>query len=742
MSVQTSRRTFLKNSGQLLIGFSLVKLPFAAGAATASLTGPLPAANEIDAWIRIDAEGMVTVLTGKTELGQGIKTALRQMAAEELDVDMKKVHIVIADTAQTPDERYTAGSASIERSGESIRYAAAEARWVLLKLAADRLKSPVSELVVKDGIVTATGNKTSVSYGALLNGKSIAGTITEKAPLKDPSTYKLVGTAYPRDDIKAMATGQPVYIQDMRLPGMLHARVLRPPVYGAALQTLPLETVNKMPGIVKVVRNGSFVGIVAQQEFQAIQALRALQKLATWKQTDQLPLPKTLFEDMMQQRGNKEVVKKDEQATQIINAATVQHTAIYKRPYHMHGSIGPSCAVAEWKGGQLTVWSHSQGVYPLRSTIADLTGITEDKIRVMAVPGPGCYGHNGADDAGGDAALLAVAMEGKPVRVQWMREDEHSWEPYGSAMALQLKAALDAQGNLLAIETELWSDAHSTRPGGKAGALIAGRDLEKPFSFSAAGFSGGSYRNAVPLYEVPKQVTLYPCKTPLRTSALRSLGAYANIFALESFMDELAIKAGKDPADFRLQYLKDERAKAVIRMVTEKTQWYNRSNAKGRGVGIAFAQYKNDSSYFAVVAEVQLNTTTKRYKVVKMTGVIDSGQAVNTDGIANQTSGGMIQSASWTTLEQVHYGAAGITSKNWDSYPILRFNAVPDTEVFVINHPALPPLGAGEAAQGPAAAAIANALFHATGQRLRELPLTPDKIDWQNVKHETADVKS
>lgn len=730
----TSRRTFLKSSGQLLIGFSLMALPFTTRAGEPELAGTRAGENEIDAWIKIDAEGTVTVLTGKTELGQGIKTALRQIAAEELDVDMKRVHIVIADTARTPDERYTAGSASIERSGESIRFAAAEARLVLLKLAAEKLKSPVSELVVKDGIITATTNKTFISYGALLNGKSIAGNITEKAPLKDPSTYKIVGTAYPRDDIKAMATGQPVYVQDLRLPGMLHARVLRTPVYGAKLLTLPVEQINKMPGIIKLVRNGSFVGVVAQEEFQAIQALKVLQRLATWQKPAALPSSQTLFEDMMQQRDRKEMVKKEEQATQLITTAAVQHTATYKRPYQMHGSIGPSCALAEWKENKLTVWSHSQGVYPLRSTIADLTGIKEDNIRVIAVPGSGCYGHNGADDVGGDAALLAIAVPGKPVRVQWMREDEHSCEPYGPVMALQLKGGLDAAGNLLALETELWSDSHSSRPGGKAGHLLAGRDLEKPFSFAKGGFSGGSSRNSVPLYEVPKQVALYNVQGPLRSSALRSLGAYANIFALESFMDELAVKAGKDPADFRLQYLKDERAKAVIQLVTAKAQWHAHSNTKGRGVGIAFAQYKNDSSYFAVVAEVQLNTATKKYKVVKMTGVIDAGQAINTDGIANQTSGGMIQATSWTTLEQVHYGPDGITSKNWDSYPILRFNAVPDTEVFVINRPGLPPLGAGEAAQGPSAAAIANALFHATGQRLRELPLTPDKIDWSRIK--------
>lgn len=728
-----SRRTFLKSSGQLLIGFSLMGLPLTTISGEAELSGARAGDNDIDAWIKIDAEGNITVLTGKTELGQGIKTALRQIAAEELDVDMKRVQIVIADTGRTPDERYTAGSASIERSGGTIRYAAAEARLVLLTMAAAQLKSPVSDLVVNNGVITATTTKTSISYGALLKGKAITGAITEKAPLKDPSTYKLVGTAYPRDDIKAMATGQPVYIQDMRLPGMLHARVLRTPVYGAKLLTLPEAEVIKMPGVIKLVRNGSFVAVIAKEEFQAIKALRVLQQAATWQKPAPLPSSQTLFHDIMQQKDHKEMVQKNEQATQIITTATVQHTAVYKRPYQMHGSIGPSCALAAWKENKLTVWSHSQGVYPLRSTIANLTGIAEDNIRVMAVPGSGCYGHNGADDVGGDAALLAMAVPGKPVRVQWMREDEHSCEPYGPVMALQLKGALDTAGNLLALETELWSESHSSRPGGKAGHLLAGRDLEKPFAFAPGAFSGGSSRNAVPLYDVPKQVTLYSVQGPLRTSALRSLGAYANIFALESFMDELAVKAGKDPADFRLQYLKDDRAKAVIKMVTEKARWYQRNNTKGRGVGIAFAQYKNDGAYFAVVAEVQLNIVTKKYKVVKMTGVIDAGQAINTDGIANQTSGGMIQATSWTTLEQVQYGPDGITSKNWDSYPILRFNALPDTEVFVINRPELPSLGAGEAAQGPSAAAIANALFHATGTRLRELPLTPDKIDWSVV---------
>ncbi|NII27656.1 xanthine dehydrogenase family protein molybdopterin-binding subunit [Pseudoflavitalea sp. X16] len=717
------RRNFLKNTGQLLIGFSLTQAPFAVHAEGMPFATPRVEEDSINAWIRIDAEGNVTVLTGKTELGQGIKTALMQMAAEELDVNMKRIRIIIADTGQTSDERYTAGSASIEGSGRAIRMAAAEARKRLLDMAAGKLNAPVSGLTVKDGIITATATGQSISYGALLNGKSIEGEVTGKAPLKDPSTYTLVGTAYPREDIVAMATGQPVYVQDLRMPGMLHARILRPPVYGATLTALPENKLTGLAGIIKLVRNGSFVGIVAQEEYQAVKALRVLQQSATWNKPPLQPMLPELFNKMAAQTDNGEIVEKNDSVDPAIAAAAVQHEAVYKRPYQMHGSMGPSCAMAQWKDDQLMVWSHTQGVYPLRSTLADLLSIPESKIRVMAVPGAGCYGHNGADDVGADAALLAMAVPGKPVRVQWMREDEHTWEPYGSAMLLRLKGGLDAQGNLLALKTELWSDTHIARPGGRAGHFIAGRDLEKPFTFSPGRFSGGSYRNAVPLYNTPRQVILYNYKGPLRTSALRSLGAYANIFALESFIDELAHKAGKDPAAFRMQYLNDDRAKAVIQLLIDKTNWKERISKKGAGLGIAFAQYKNEAAYFAIVAEVQVDKTARQYRLVKLTGAIEAGQAINIDGIKNQTAGGMIQSASWTMLESVRYNATGIQSRNWDTYPILRFNAVPDTEVFVINRPELPPLGAGEAAQGPVAAAIANAIFHATGTRLRELPL-------------------
>jgi CO/xanthine dehydrogenase Mo-binding subunit len=360
--------------------------------------------------------------------------------------------------------------------------------------------------------------------------------------------------------------------------------------------------------------------------------------------------------------------------------------------------------------------------------------LPEEKIEVIGVPGAGCYGHNGADDVAADAALLALQMEGKPVRVQWMREDEHRWEPFGSAMQMNLKAGINASGKVIAWRTELWSDTHSTRPGGRAGHFISARDLEKPFTFSAGGFSGGSTRNAVPLYDFDaKQIVLHNYKGPLRTSALRSLGAYANIFALESFIDELAIKAGRDAIDFRLQHLKDERAREVITVLAKKVDWTTRKRLPGTGIGFAFAQYKNTAAYFAVAAEVEIDRVGNNFRVVKLTGCIDAGRTINSDGIKNQTSGGMIQSASWTLLEQVRYDADGIQSVDWDTYPILRFADVPDTEVIVIDRPQQEPLGAGEAAQGPTAAAIANAIYSATGSRVRELPLTADKIDWSKL---------
>ena len=740
-SLSKQRRDFFKTSGHLILGFSILQFPVCVAkqkpqvpASAPGITLPRPSAGPkaIDSWIRLDANGDVTVLTGKMELGQGIRTALMQIAAEELDVEMKRVRIITADTGQTPNERYTAGSASIESSGKSIRYAAAEARRKILELAAEKMGVPISDLTMGNGIIKVNGTAKSIGCSELLQGKRIEGEVTGNAQLKNPSTYKLVGSAFPREDILSMATGMPSYVHDLRLPGMVHARIIRPPIYGAKLVLVPLEKASSLPGILKVVRNGSFLALIATQEYQAIKALQTLRELAVWEQTPMSPLPKDLFDDMLR-TAKGEVVVNDPGIETRFASASIHHEAVYKRPYHMHGSIGPSCAIALWENDQLTIWSHTQGVFPLRQTISNMLSVPEEKIRVIGVPGSGCYGHNGADDVAADAALLAMQIQGKPVRVQWMREDEHRWEPYGPAMMIKLKAGINIEGKVVAWKTELWSDTHSTRPGGRAGHFIAGRDLEKPFPFSAGGFSGGSTRNAIPLYDFERHIVSHNYNGPLRTSALRSLGAYANIFALESFVDELAIKAGKDPIEFRLSHLKDQRAIELIQTLAKKVGWTSRKLSPKKGLGFAFAQYKNEAAYFAAVAEVSVDTESKTIRVIKITGVVDAGQTINSDGLKNQISGGIIQSASWTLLEEVVYDANGIKSSGWDTYPILRFTEVPDTEVIIIDRPQEEPLGAGEASQGPTSAAIANAIFAATGSRIRDLPLTPDKIDWNRT---------
>jgi len=721
------RRQFLKHTGRIMIGFHLLPLSFCAIKAEEveeGYLGPLRDKGNIDSWIQIGADGHVTVLTGKMELGQGIKTAIMQIAAEELDVNMDRVSIIIADTAYTQDERYTAGSASIEGSGMTIRKAAAEARKILLDMAADKLGQNPGDLRVEDGTVRA--GSSSISYWELLEGKDLWGTISDSVKVKDPSDYQLVGTSFPRKDIIDMVTGGEVYVQDLRLPGMVHARVYRPPSYGARVKSIPSGKVSDLPGVLKLVRDGNFVGVIATEEYQAVKALQVLQRDSEWEQVSLHPGQDQLIKEMMAEAKGEEV-EKTMDAPFSEDERTI--SAIYTKPYQMHASIGPSCAVAQYDGDKLTVWSHTQGVYPLRRTLADLLKIKEENIRVKGVPGAGCYGHNGADDVAADAALLAKAHPGPPVRVQWMRYDEHAWEPYGSAMAFELKGNV-SNGKISAWRTKLWSDTHSTRPGGKAGHFIVARTLENPRKFDAGGFSAGSYRNSIPLYDFPKEIIHHKYSGPLRTSALRSLGAYGNIFALESFMDELAHSDGQDPVQFRLDHLKNERAKDVIRLAAEKAGWKDSKNGSGRGLGIAFSQYKNTAAYLAVVAEVEVDKTNKDYKILKMTAAIDSGQTINPDGLKNQTEGGIIQAASWTLLEEVKYDERGIISTNWETYPIMRFASVPKIEVHVIDRPEEKPLGAGEAAQGPVGAAIANAIFNATGSRLRDLPLLPEKINW------------
>jgi nicotinate dehydrogenase subunit B len=718
----SSRRNFLKNSGALLVGFHLFSIPIASSLA---ISKPNQGAllNSVDSWIKIAADGSIKVITGKMELGQGIKTALMQMAAEELDCNFSRMQIQIADTALTPDERYTAGSASIESSGRSIRYAAATAKAYLLQLQAKKIGADFSKLQVDDGNILL-GNERVGSYWELLGDELMEIEVDFRIKLKDHQKFNVVGKPVLRDDILKMLKAEPHFIHDLRLPNMLHARVLKPPVYGAKLLEIPAQEAEALEGVLKVLRAESFVGVLATDEFACIQALQLLQAGAKWESKPITIKPDDLQNDILKQSGTGQVVSQSGASADLRFGFPGSISAEYFKPYTMHASLGPSCAIAQFMDGNLQVWSHTQGPFPLRRTLANLLGMDELKIHVLGVPGSGCYGHNGADDVAAEAAFLAKMYPGKPIRLQWMREDEHRCEPYGPAMLMRLSADLSADGKIRQWFTELYSDTHSTRPSGNAAQFQISASLKDGAVSRGGGFSGGSSRNADPLYDIPfKRIVGHSYDGPLRTSALRGLGAYANIFALESFMDELALEAKADPFKFRIDHLKNERAIRVLEKLEEESKAFRSDKLNNLGWGIAFSQYKNSAAYFGIWVQVEVDLPQKVIKLKRMIGVIDAGQAINPDGLINQTEGGMIQAASWTLLEAVRFNENGPLSGSWNTYPIIRFDNVPEIEVFVIDRPDQPPLGAGEAAQGPTSAAIANAVFQASSQRIRSLPL-------------------
>jgi nicotinate dehydrogenase subunit B len=712
---------------------------------------PLPPAlqetPELDSWIRIESDGTITVFTGKAEIGQGIKTALAQLAAEELDVALARIRVIDADTELTPDEGVTAGSMSLQMSGAAIRQAAAEARHHLLALAFEALESatPPEALTVEDGTITdpATGRQTT--YWELFGGQRFGRLASGVARPKAANQHYLVGRSATRLDLPAKVTGAPSFVHDLNFPGMVHGRIVRPPNYGARLAALAEQRVANLPGVIQIVRDGTFLGVIAEREEQAIAASIALDQAATWENPATLPDPATLYDHLLGQPAHSQLIV-DGSATDApipppalpVDAAQTL-TATYYRPYQMHASLGPSAAVAQWSEGKLAIWSHTQGAYPLRAALADVLGLELSAVRVIHVDGAGCYGHNGADDVALDAALLARALPGRPVSVKWTRADEHGWEPYGPAMVVKLQASLNGAGQITGWDHEGWSYPHTARPRPAAGVsgLLAAWHLAAHWSPPPARVMVGArhfggYRNADPLYAFPQRriVNHLVANSPLRTSSMRSLGAYANIFAIESFVDELALAAGLDPLAFRLQHLADERAKAVIQAAADKAGWQPRPRpaGNGRGWGIAFAQYKNIQCYCAIAVEVTVDPASGQIHLERAILVADAGQIVNPDGLSNQLEGGFLQAASWTLLEAVGFDPTGITSRDWESYPILRFPAAPPLEIVLLNRPALPFLGSGEASQNPTPAAIANAVFDASGVRLRELPFTPDRV--------------
>ncbi len=745
-SIVISRRAALAGTGALIFSFSLAAELWAqdAGAPQAApalapppapklppLPGSLKKTPFLDSWIRVDADNTITVFTGKAELGQGLRTALLQIACEQLDTDPGYVKLITADTARTPNEGYTAGSHSLQDSGTAILNAAAQVKALLVGEAARRSGVPIDQLKT-DNAVVITPDGRRFGYGELVSAELLHMQAAPQSPLKDPGDYKMMNRRIQRVDIPAKVTGGAAYVHDMRPDGMVHARVVRPPSYGAKLAALDTGTVEKLPGVLKVVRDGSFLGVIAEREFQAIEAMRALAAAARWQETAKLPDGNALPAMLMSLQA-KDITVLDRAGG---DAGTNTHSATFSRPYLAHGSIGPSCAVAQFDNDALTIWTHTQGVYPDRDAIAEMLRMPKEKVRCIHAEGSGCYGHNGADDAAADAALLARALPGRPVRLQWTREQEHAWEPYGPAMVVKVTAGLDAAGEIVNWDYGVWSNTHSMRPG-PAGSLIAARSLASPFTEPAPRPipmpEGGGDRNSIPLYKIGavRAINHFLPEMPVRVSALRALGGYMNVFAIESFMDELAGAAGADPVEFRLKHLEDPRAHDVVSTAAQRFGGSTkpRPPSAGRGYGFSFARYKNLAAYCAIACEVEIDQSSGRARMVRAVAAVDSGQVVNPDGIANQIEGAILQSMSWTLFENVTFDERRITSVDWASYPILRFSAVPDAiEVHVINRPGQPFLGSGEAGQGPAAAAVANAIANATGHRFRDLPISRERI--------------
>jgi len=698
---------------------------------SAATTLPVSLAQNpvLSSWVSISPLGQVAISPGKVEIGQGIVTALAQIAADELDIDLGRVRMVRASTASSPNEGVTSGSLSVQQSGRAIRQACAEIRQLFLTAASDRLGVATSALDIKDGTISGPGN-VSTSYWELADQISLARVATPGAVPKPVTRRVLAGHSVQRLDIPDKVFAHPRFIHDTALPGLLHGRVLRSEMSAAKLLELPEAGARAATGIVAIVHDGNFAGVVCDSEDAADAALKALRKSAIWSAGEALPDEAALADWLKAQASEPTLIERRIASATAATARTIRRQ--YSRPYLAHASIAPSCAMAQWNGDRVHVWSHSQGVYFLRSDLALVLGLPAEHITVEHLEGAGCYGHNGADDVALDAVLLAKAAGGRPVRVQWSRADEMTHAPFGAAMRIEIEADLDAADEIVGWRHSIWSNGHTARPGRAAQpALLAASELATPFPRMIStnppqASGGGADRNAVPLYDFPSwTIECHRLLTmPIRTSALRTLGAQGNVFAIECFLDELAAERGEDPVDFRLRHLADTRAQDVIRAAARMASWKPARQA-GIGHGLGFARYKNTGAYCAVVAEVE---GAAEIRVKRLCIAADVGEAINPDGVINQIEGGAIQATSWVLKERVRFDHERITSSSWTDYPILRFSEVPEVCVEVIARPELEPVGSGEAAHGPVTAAIANAVFDALGVRVRDLPITRDRI--------------
>ena len=729
------RRRFLAGAGTLTVAFSLRPARAdpagqQAGKETQeALSGKSVAAIDVDAYLAIDSGGNVTLFSGKVDLGTGVETALTQIVAEELDVPMARVKVIQGDTALTPNQDPTYGSNSIQKGGLQIRQAAATARHALLAEAAKRLGVAPDTLVVSDGVIAGkVGDGRSISYAELIGGKRFDLKLDPKAASKDPGAFTLVGTSVARLDIPPKCTGGFTYMQDYAVPGMLHGRVVRPPAIGATLQSVDEDSVKDIPGLVRIVRVGNFLGVVTKGEWAAIKAARQLK--ATWSPWEGLPDQDKLWEHV---RATK-VVHEDVTSTvgkgaDAFGEGARRLKASYDFAIHTHGSIGPSCAIAEMKDGHLTCWTASQATHNLVKQLAIMTGLTIDKVRCVYVEGSGCYGRNGHEDAAGDATLLSQAV-GAPVRVQWSRQDEHGWDPKGPPTLIDLEAALDAHGAVTAWSSQFYI------PQGAAGIVPLTPAILGALPHTDVLSPGGITGNTAIQYAIPNIRTVAHRleTTPLRPSWIRTPGRMQNTYANESFLDELALAAGVDPFDYRKTLLGDGRAIELLDRLRAVANWETpdakrrRNGDVLRGRGMAYVKYELIRTYVGGVAEVEVDRSTGKIRCTRFTVVQDCGQIINPDGIRNQLEGNVIQTVSRTLIEELTFDRSNVTSLDWAGYPIITFPDIPEVVTDLIDRPHEPPWGAGEPSAAIVPPAICNAVADALGVRLRSIPFKPEKV--------------
>jgi nicotinate dehydrogenase subunit B len=693
---------------------------------------PLLAANpRLDQWVRFPSPGRVEVSTGRVEIGQGVLTAMLQIAAEELDVAPERILLQTGDTDLTPNEGYTAGSQSIQFGGVALRLACAEVRALFLDHATSKFGYSHAELSVRDGAILRRGEATGHDYWSLVAAVDLSHHATGERPTKEVADYRVVGQNAPRIDLAQKIFGGPAFVHDMVLDGIVHARVVRQPRRGATIKAIDEAAIrHSAKGQIEIIRDGNFVAVLGSDETVVEAAAAAASNHVEWDGVDALNPFQEEARWLLQQPSIDRAIGPPPPSDAAPGRS--RYEATYTRMHIAHASVAPSCALALYRDGRLQVWTHSQGVYPLRDALARILKLDPAAISVKHVQGPGCYGHNGADDAAADAAVIARRTPGKPVRMRWRREDEFGFEPVSPAMLVTVRAVLDGSERPSDWTTEIWSGRHTSRPGG-GGNLLAAEALPDPPPPPPASESayppGAGTRNGEPLYDFAAKRIVHHliAETPVRTSSLRGLGATLNVFAIESFIDELAERAGQDPIKYRLSMLSDARARTVVEHVARISGWQAGLPAgTGRGRGIGFARYKNIAAYAAVVAEVEVDQIVR---LVRVLCAADAGLVINPDGAINQLEGGIIQAASWALKEGVRLDGNGISSRDWESYPVLRFTEVPEVAVELVDTAAdRPPLGVGEAAGGPTVAAIGNAVAHALGARIRDLPLTRERI--------------